>query len=103
MTPEKQVQNRIIAFLKKEETAGEPLFFERRQAGGFSYKRGIPDLYAVFNGVHIEIEVKAINGKLSTMQEKFRDKCKKRNILYICTNSLDEFIAFFYKIKAIFD
>lgn len=84
MTPEKRVQNDIVDYLHELEKAGEPIFVERRNAGGFSYKKGIPDLYAVVNGIHVEIEVKQPGGSLSTMQEKFRDKCFARNIVWIC-------------------
>ena len=58
MTPEKIIQNKIIAYLKKLEKEGKPIYVERRQAGGFAYKMGIADLYAAINGIHIEIEVK---------------------------------------------
>lgn len=99
MTLEKKVQNSIINYLKKLKENDEPLFFERRQAGGFSYKKGIPDLYAVYYGLHIEIEVKKVGGKLSTMQEKFKDMCYKNNIKYICTDNVDSFINFMNEIK----
>lgn len=94
MTPEKKVQNNIIEYLEELIEKGYPVFYERRQAGGFSYKKGIPDLYAVINGIHLEIEVKAINGKLSILQEKFKNKCKKLNILYVCSNSIENFKNF---------
>lgn len=84
MTPEKRVQNAIVEYLTELMNAGEPIFVERRNAGGFSYKKGLPDLYAVVNGIHVEIEVKQPGGELSTMQMKFRDKCFKRNIVWIC-------------------
>lgn len=84
MTPEKRVQNDIVDYLNELQKCGKPVFVERRNAGGFSYKKGIPDLYAVINGIHLEIEVKRPGGSLSTMQEKFRDKCLARNILWIC-------------------
>ena len=58
MTPEKRVQNKIVDYLHALEDEGFPIFVERRNAGGFSYKKGIPDLYAVINGQHVEIEVK---------------------------------------------
>lgn len=85
MTPEKKVQNEIIKLLKSKD-----LFFERRQAGGFSYKKGIPDLYAVVKGQHLEIEVKKPGGKLSPMQEKFRDMCSAKNILWICVENITQ-------------
>lgn len=92
MTPEKRVQNAIVDFLNAEKKAGKPVFVERRNAGGFSYKKGIPDLYAVINGIHLEIEVKAPGGHLETMQEKFRDKCKKLNIQWCCHDDVSNFI-----------
>lgn len=95
MTPEKYLQNNILSYLESLEKEGHPIFYERRQAGGFSYKKGIPDIYAVYDGIHIEIEIKAPGGELSTMQEKFRDKCKKRNISWICVDSLEDFKNFF--------
>lgn len=89
-------------FLKKLKEEGKPIFYERRQAGGFSYKKGIPDLYCVYYGYHIEIEVKAENGELSVMQEKFRDMCTKNKIFWICSNSLDDFKIKFGHIESIY-
>lgn len=99
MTPEKYVQDDIIKYLKELKKQGYPLFFERRQAGGFSYRRGICDLYAVYNGIHIEIEVKAIGGQLSSDQEKWKNSCEKLNIPYICAYSLEEFKNFLKKFQ----
>ena len=99
MTPEKQVQNGIINYLKTLKDKGEPLYYERRQAGGFSYHMGIADLYAVYNGLHIEIEVKKLNGRTSTMQDKWAEKCQQLNILYICAKSVDEVKVFFENLK----
>ena len=102
MTPEKKVQNSIINFLRKLKDDGKPIFYERRQAGGFSYKKGIPDLSCVYYGYHIEIEVKAENGELSVMQEKFRDMCTKNKIFWICSNSLEDFKIKFEHIESIY-
>lgn len=90
MTPEKKIQNAIIKYLKEMQDKGEPIFYERRQAGGLSYKKGIPDLYAVVNGQHLEIEVKKVGGELSPMQEKFRDKCCERCILWMCATNVED-------------
>lgn len=95
MTPEKHVQNAIITYLKKLENQGYPLMHERRQAGGFSYKKGQADLYAVYNGLHIEIEVKAIGGHQSTMQEKWEAKCKSLGIPYLCVDNVQDVINYF--------
>ncbi len=89
MTPEKKVQNSIIEYFKKLEKNGFPIMVERRQAGGFSYKMGIPDLYAVVNGFHLEIEVKRHGGQLRPMQEKYKLKCVEKNIAYVCADSVE--------------
>lgn len=98
MTPEKKVQNAIVNFLNAKQKEGEPVFVERRNAGGFSYKKGIPDLYAVIDGIHLEIEVKRPGGTMTTMQEKFRDKCRKLHIKWCCVDNLDEFIFDYYDV-----
>lgn len=90
MTPEKRVQNAIVDYLHELEKADAPVFVERRNAGGFSYKKGIPDLYAVVNGFHMEIEVKQPGEELSTMQMKFRDKCKRLNICWVCADRVED-------------
>lgn len=90
MTPEQKVQQPIIKYFKSLQQLGLPVFIERRQAGGFNYKKGIPDLYVVYDGQHLEIEVKGPGGHQSTMQEKFEAKCKKLNIKYVCASSVDE-------------
>ena len=90
MTPEKVVQNAIIDYCKKLYDAGFPVWCERRQAGGFSYKTGIPDLYIVVNGVHIEVEVKRPGGQLRPMQEKFRDKCIRLHIAWMCADNVED-------------
>lgn len=97
--PETKIQNEIIAYLKKLQSENYPIFYQRREAGGFSYKEGIPDLYIVINGKHIEVEIKTKDGKLSIMQEKFRDKCNKINICWCCVRSLEEFKIFLKSIK----
>ena len=97
MTPEKRVQNKILNYLKKLKESRYPIFYERRQAGGFNYKKGIPDIYCVINGKHIEIEVKKEGGQLSTMQEKFRDMCREKNIEWICADNFEEFKLYLSK------
>lgn len=90
MTPEKEVQNDIVDYLTELEKAGMPLMHDRRQAGGFSYKKGIPDLYAVYNGIHIEIEVKAPGEEQTSMQEKWQMKCEMLNIPYVCADCVED-------------
>lgn len=88
MTPEKVVQNSIIKYFNNLIKENHPLMFERRQAGGLSYKKGTADLWAVYNGRHIEIEIKKLNGKRTPMQEKWELECRKSNTLYCLANSL---------------
>lgn len=97
--PETLIQTKILNYLKKLKESNEPIFYERRQAGGLSYKKGIPDIYAVYDGIHIEIEVKTPTGELSTMQEKFRDRCKQINCLWICATSVDDVKEIINKLK----
>ena len=99
MTPEKQIQNDILDYLKYLKHSFKPIFYERRQAGGLSYKKGIPDIYCVYNGIHIEIEVKKPGGQLSTMQEKFRDMCKTNNIKWICVDDVEQLKTYLDSIK----
>lgn len=99
MTPEKQIQNDILDYLKHLKQSFEPIFYERRQAGGFSYKKGIPDIYCVYYGIHIEIEVKKPGGQLSTMQEKFRDMCETNNIKWICVDDVSQIKEYMLQIK----
>lgn len=94
MTPEKTVQNAIVAYMNKLQSKGCPCQIYRRQAGGYSYKMGLPDLYAEFAGQHIEIEVKAPGKKLRPMQEKQRLKILAAKNLYICADNLEVFKDF---------
>ena len=97
MLLEKKVQNDVIKYFKKLQSLGYPVYFERRQAGGFNYKKGIADLYAIINGYHLEIEVKKENGVMSVMQEKWRDYCLKNNIWWICIKDVNELQKFLLK------
>ena len=96
MTPEKIIQNAIVNYLNQRKKEGLPVYVERRNAGGFSYRKGIADLYAVVDGIHIEIEVKREGGHLETMQEKWRDQCHKLNITWLCADSV-------FDVKAVID
>ena len=95
MQPEKQIQNDILAWFDKLEHEGRPIIFDRRQAGGFSYKKGIPDVWAAYNGRHIEVEVKVPGKELRPMQEKFALRCKQMNTLHIVAYSVEQVKEFF--------
>lgn len=73
---EQKLQLKIEKYLKELQKLKYPVFFEKRQAGGFNYKKGIPDLYIVINSFHIEFEIKKEKGKLSTMQVKYQEMFK---------------------------
>ena len=95
-TRETSLAEKVIKYLDTLQEEGLPLFYEHRSgSGGYNYKKGIPDLYLVINGIHIECELKTEEGKLSTMQEKFRWRCKSEwKMDYVCPRSLEEFKTF---------
>lgn len=97
MLPEKIVQNDVLDYLRLLEKLDYPVICDRRQAGGFNYKMGIPDVWACINGIHIEIECKAPGKTLRPMQEKYRDKCKRKNILWLCCDNFADFKQFVYE------
>lgn len=88
-TPEGLVQKKIINYLKKLQD-DFPIYYEKRQAGGFNYKKGAFDLWIVCNGTHFEIEIKAKNGKQSSMQYLWQSEFKKINIDCFLVNSFEE-------------
>ena len=97
-TPEKRVQNSIMDYLKSLKDSNHPIIYERRQALGTSTK-GMPDIWVLYNGIHIEIECKRLNGgELSTMQEKMRDRLLKAGAIYISPHSKEEVVELFSKI-----
>lgn len=92
MTPEKRVQDKIIELLKSI----PDLKYERRQAGGFNYKMGSPDIWFVYRGQHVEVEVKAPGGHPSSLQLKAEELFKKAGSLYWRGDSIESFAQFFY-------
>lgn len=95
-TPESSLADKCLAWLKKRKEEGAPLYWEHRSgSGGFNYKEGVPDLFVVANGRHLEIELKAPKGKLSAMQEKFRYRCwKEWNIPHLVPKDIETFASF---------
>ena len=89
-TPESKVKKKIHDYLTKLEKEGKPVYHEVREAGGLTYKKGLPDLWVVVNGLHFEIEVKAEDGRRSTLQYKWEEIFRKRHIIYACVNSVEE-------------
>ena len=71
---------------------GHPIYYEHRSGGGgFSYKKGLPDLFIVVDGIHIECELKTPWGERSSMQEKWATKFALLNIKYMCPRSFVDF------------
>ena len=92
-TGEAKLTDKVEAYLDDLQKRGLPLFYEHRSgAGGFAYKKGSPDFFVVINGIHIEVELKAPDGKRSTMQDKFKWRCENEwHIPYCCPRTLEEF------------
>lgn len=99
MTPEKEIQNAIITYFDKLKKAGVKLYIERRQAGGFAYKMGLPDLWVFIYGKHIEIEVKRPGGQLRATQEKWARRFTEMGAEYICADSVQDVVNLIEKIK----
>ena len=98
MTPEKRVQNACLDYLKKLADKGLPIMYERRQAGGFSYKMGAADVWFTIGGIHFELEIKAPGKSLRPMQEKWRDICESRGIMCMCIDNIETFEEFVDKL-----
>lgn len=91
MTPETKVKNAICKFLLTH----EGLYLERRQAGGFSYRTGAPDVWFVYRGRHVEVEFKAPGGTAGSLQLKHEDKLRAAGSLYWRGHSPDDFERWF--------
>lgn len=89
-TPEQKVQNAIEKWLKWLQGENKPIFFEKRQAGGFTYHKGIPDMYVVVNGTHIEIEIKREGGEPTSMQLMWQRKLHAWGVQAYIVESVDE-------------
>ena len=100
-TEESSLAKKVLDYLEELQLKGEPLYYEHRSgSGGWNYKRGVPDLFFVYNGLHVEVELKAPNGKLSTMQEKWKWKCECLwNILYLCPRTFEEVVEFIKQLQ----
>lgn len=85
MAEEKNLENRIKGFLKKEEC-----WCLKYWAGGGFTKSGIPDLLICCNGYFIGAELKASNGTPSALQIKELLKIQKANGIGILIYPEDE-------------
>lgn len=97
ITPEKRVQIQIIDYLDSLKEEGLPLEWFRRDAIGPNYKKGLPDIWVITNGRHIEIEVKApgcINER-SAKQIEWEKRFNACRIPYMVVDSLERFKELF--------
>lgn len=99
MTPEKEIQNSIMSYFKKLKASGIDNYVERRQAGGFAYKMGLPDLWVVIFGKHIEIEVKRPGGQPRATQEKWARRFTEMDAIYLCADSVIDVIDLIEKLS----
>ena len=91
MTPEGKIKSDIVKYLSSLKKQKYPIDYDCRQAGGFAYRMGLPDIYVVYKWYHIEIEVKVPNqGKLSAMQEKRAEKYKLMKTPHIIATSVND-------------
>lgn len=90
-TPESKIKKQITDFIDRLEKQGHQVYWERRDASGLNYEKGKPDLWMCYNGLHIEIEVKAAGGERSAMQELWARKFESLSIAYILADSVDAF------------
>ena len=89
-TPERKVKDEIAAYLQKRSTAGDKIYGEAREAGGYTYKKGLPDIWIVYNGIHLEVEIKGPRGVRSPMQVKWEQIFNRLGIRYCCVSSVEE-------------
>jgi hypothetical protein len=79
MAAEKNFENRLKRWLESEGiypfgTSADEMnispcgYYEKRWGGGYS-KSGLPDMHIVVNGISIDAELKASNGKPSELQK----------------------------------
>lgn len=79
MAAEKNFENRVKKWLQglgiyplgtaKDKMPVPPIgYYEKRWGGGYS-KSGLPDMHIVANGISLDVELKASNGKPSELQK----------------------------------
>lgn len=79
MAAEKQFEERVKRYLKsigvyplgtpEDKMTVPPIgYYEKRWGGGTFTKSGLPDLHIVVNGMSVDVELKAQNGRPSELQ-----------------------------------
>lgn len=90
MTPEAKVKSSIVKYLSQLKAQREPIFHDVRQAGSFNYKEGMPDIWLLYYGVHVEVEVKALGGHQRAAQEKWQKIFTDSQVPCFCVDSVDK-------------
>ena len=96
MTPEGKVLSAVTSYLRIEMKNGR-CYYERRNAVGLNYRKGIPDIWFTKNGKHYEVELKRPGGTRSTLQYKYEKIFKELNTEYVCIDSFEKFLEFYHK------
>lgn len=94
MAQEKNLQNRVMNYLKSLKDAGVSISYGKREALGFSYKDGIPDVFFDTPSHHCEIELKAPGGKPSAIQLKWELLCKRKGVPYLRSSDYKKIVEF---------
>lgn len=96
---EKTLQNKVIEYLKKLKEKNIPVFWNKRQSGGWNYRIGLPDLYVVINGKHLEIEIKSPERDIVYKPEQllWKTEFEKLNIPHLISNNYQEIVGFIIK------
>lgn len=90
-TPETKVKKEIKKYLKRLSDEGQLIYSEVREAGGYQFRKGLPDMWALINGVHLEIEIKRPDGgRRSTMQLKWAEIFDHLGVPYCCVDSPEQ-------------
>lgn len=95
MKQETNLKNKIFNYLNSISQSDFPLLVFRRQAGGFSYNAGLPDLFFVWDGQHVEVELKAPDGKIRNLQLKWFEKFARKNITMFIVDNFESFKSTF--------
>lgn len=96
---EKNIQDQIRDYLDRR-----GIYNRRCNVGGSRMKGGIwvrfgkkgdPDLFAIFRGMHVAIEVKRPGGEQSDEQKAAMGQIRNAGAIYILAESLDDVLEYF--------
>ena len=87
---EAKVKDKVVDYIEElHDTYNIPIKVFNRS--GYTPVQGLPDLYAVIYGFHLEIELKGIGGTPSPAQLRFEREIKDLGSLYVRPGSFQEF------------